>query len=248
MQYMALLAGDESEFPEPGSDGMNALLAEYGAFGESAAEAIAAGDALAPTATAATIRTGDGGPLVTDGPFAEVTEAVGGFYVLEAETLDDAIDLARRIPAARDGWVAVRPLAGWWDHGAAADEAAAAAGDDTTGQDRFLALTYGKEGQAAVHGTPEWDEIAAAHWRFVEDNRPAVLAGGALHPVDTTTTVRVADGEVLVTDGPFTEAAEITGGFYVLRAADRDAAVRLASAIPTGPGGAVEVRPIRVFG
>ena len=72
----------------------------------------------------------------------------------------------------------------------------------------------------------------------------AVLAGGALHPIATATTVRVRDGEVLVTDGPFSESAEVVGGFYVLAAADLDAAVALAALIPVDPGGESSCGPM----
>jgi hypothetical protein len=113
--------------------------------------------------------------------------------------------------------------------------------------DHYLAVVYGKESEADVPGTTAWDEGAAAHGRFAEAAGTSVVAGGALHPLDSTTTVRVRDGEMLVTDGPFTEAAEVVGGFYVLAASSRARAIELARAIPVGPGNAVEVRPIRVF-
>ena len=71
---------------------------------------------------------------------------------------------------------------------------------------------------------------------------------GALHPIDTTTTVRVRDGELLVTDGPFSESAEVVGGLYVLAAPDVDAAVAVAAQIPVNPGGAVEVHPVADMG
>jgi hypothetical protein len=74
-----------------------------------------------------------------------------------------------------------------------------------------------------------------------------VQAGAALHPIDTTTTVRVREGELLVSDGPFSEIAEIVGGFYVLTAPTADAAVDLAKRLPVNPGGAVELRPVIEF-
>jgi hypothetical protein len=164
-----------------------------------------------------------------------VAEAVGGFYVFEAETLDDAIELARQVPATQIGWAVLRPMVEWWD---STDSGVAG---DLTG-DRYMALMYGKETPGDTPDTAEWDAGAAEHDRFIRKAAGAVLAGGALHPLHTSTTVRVADGEVLVTDGPYTEVAEVTGGFYVLRAGSRDEAVRVASAIPSS--GPIEVRPI----
>jgi hypothetical protein len=239
MRYLALLGGDEGKFPDAGTPEREAVHAGYARFGELAAQAILGGEALQPAATSTTVRHGDGAePLVTTGPFAETTEALGGFYVLDATTLDDAIELAREIPAAHSGWVALRPMAMWQ---------AAAAGDPPTGA-RYLALMYGKESEADVPETPAWDESAAEHGRFIEGAGSAVLAGGAVHPIDTTTTVRVRDGELLVTDGPFSETAEVVGGFYMLAAPSDARAVELAAAIPVNPGGAVEVRPVLELG
>ena len=237
MHYLALLGGDESADPEPGTPSFDEMMAGYARFGELAAHAIRGGEALQPTATAATVRHGDGSPLVTGGPYAETAEAIGGFYVLEVDTLDDAIELAREIPAAGTGWVGLRPVVEWF----------AATDTEVTGE-RFLAVIYGKESPGDQPDTPEWEAGAAEHNRFVQEAGAAVLAGCAVHPVDTTTTVRVRDGEVLVSDGPYAESAEVTGGFYIVQAGSRDGAVALAQQVPVAPGGAVEVRPIWEFG
>ena len=107
---------------------------------------------------------------------------------------------------------------------------------------------YGKESPADVPETPEWDAGAVEHGRFVEGAGDRVVSGAALHPVDTTTTVRVRGDELLVTDGPFCESAEVVGGLYTLRAPSKEAAIELAAAIPVSPGGAVEVRPVMDVG
>jgi hypothetical protein len=74
---------------------------------------------------------------------------------------------------------------------------------------------------------------------------PGVVGGAQLHPVDTATTVRVQDGRTLTTDGPFVEAKEALGGYFLYEADDIDAAIELASRIPAARmGGAVEVRPV----
>jgi hypothetical protein len=69
-----------------------------------------AGEALEPTNTATTVRVRDGRALVTDGPFAETKEFLGGFYLLECQDLDEAIDLAKRIPAVERGSIEIRPI------------------------------------------------------------------------------------------------------------------------------------------
>lgn len=242
MRYLVTLYGDESTGPEPGTPEFDAELAAYMRFGETAGPAIVAGEALEPSLQAATVRAGDGGPLVTDGPFIETVEVIGGFYVLEADTLDDVLDLARQIPAALDGAVEVRPLVGWWDYNA---EPTAEVGAGTA---RYVAFIYGKETAADVPDTPEWEAGAANHQRFVEKARTDLRAGGALHPVATATTVRVRDGEVLVTDGPYAESAEVIGGLYCSNPVSRDRANELAAQIPVNPGGAIELRPIMELG
>jgi hypothetical protein len=85
-------------------------MKEHTEFGESNGEVLRGGDALQPTTTATSIRSdGDGGFTVTDGPFAETKEALGGYYVIEADDLDGAIVVAKQVPA-RFGGVEVRPV------------------------------------------------------------------------------------------------------------------------------------------
>jgi hypothetical protein len=74
---------------------------------------------------------------------------------------------------------------------------------------------------------------------------PRVVDGARLKPVETATTVRVADGEALITDGPFADTKEVFGGFYLLEADDLDGALEIAARIPAARlGGSVEVRPM----
>jgi len=92
-------------------------------------------------------------------------------------------------------------------------------------------------------GEAEQKEISAEYLAITES--PGVVGGGQLRPADTATTVRVEDGRTLTTDGPFIEAKEALGGYYVYEAADLDAAIALAARIPAARmGGAIEVRPI----
>jgi hypothetical protein len=87
-------------------------MAAYNAFGEyvRSKDAFLGGEALEPTATATTVRVRDGQTLTTDGPFAETKEALGGYYLVEATDLDEAIDFAARIPGAQNGSIEVRPI------------------------------------------------------------------------------------------------------------------------------------------
>jgi hypothetical protein len=104
-QYLVLIYEDESKYAEGGEKVWNEVGALHGEFGQANEKAIAGGNALQPTATATTIR----GGVVTDGPFAETKEALGGYYLIEAADLDEAISVAKQVPA-KFGGVELRPI------------------------------------------------------------------------------------------------------------------------------------------
>lgn len=107
MEYLLLIYESEKRFAKGYPD---AEMKEYGALGKEFAKAIKGGHALQPTTTATTVRVRDGKRLTTDGPFAETKDQLGGYYLVEAKDLDEAIGMAARIPAARYGSIEVRPL------------------------------------------------------------------------------------------------------------------------------------------
>jgi hypothetical protein len=125
MQYALLIYEDESFWQSTPPEKMAEIMAGYQAFGEEAGERIKGGEALQPTATATSVRVRDGERLLTDGPFAETREQLGGFYVVEAGSLDEAIALAAKIPGAATGCVEVRPVMVFDESGAAADTSTA---------------------------------------------------------------------------------------------------------------------------
>ncbi len=107
MKYLLLIYENEKRF----ADGYDPKeLEEYRAVGAEHASIIKGGHALQPTSTATTVRVRDGKRLTTDGPFAETREQLGGFYLLDAEDLDQAIAMAAKIPAARYGSIELRPI------------------------------------------------------------------------------------------------------------------------------------------
>jgi hypothetical protein len=112
MQYLLLIYESEAGRGDVKPEEMDAIIAEYGAFTASikASGNHLGGEALAPVSTATTVRVRDGKPTMTDGPFAETKEQLGGYYLVEAKDLDEALAIAARIPAARSGSVEVRPL------------------------------------------------------------------------------------------------------------------------------------------
>jgi hypothetical protein len=109
VKYALLSYSRDAEWESLSEDDRNAIYGQYAAVSQS--PGIAGGEQLAPADTATTVRVADGSTLTTDGPFAETKEALGGFFLLDADNLDDAIAMAARIPAARmGGAVEVRPL------------------------------------------------------------------------------------------------------------------------------------------
>ena len=112
MQYMLLIYGDEQSRLALTDDERGKMMAAYGEFTESIRESgqLLAGDALHPATTATSVRVRDGETIVTDGPFAETKEQLGGYYLVEAKDADEAIALAARIPGATYGAIEVRPV------------------------------------------------------------------------------------------------------------------------------------------
>ena len=113
MQYMLLIHDDPSAWAGMSEDEANAVMGEYFAYSTAIREEgiFVAGDALKGREEARTVSVRDGQRLVKDGPFAETKELVGGYYLVDCATLDQAIDAAARIPSARFGAVEVRPVA-----------------------------------------------------------------------------------------------------------------------------------------
>ena len=108
MKVIALIYGEEQRWESASEEERTAMYARYQAFAETADGKILDGAELAPTRTATTVRVRDGETVVTDGPYAETKEQLGGFYLLEVDSLDEAAELAARIPGAATGAVEIR--------------------------------------------------------------------------------------------------------------------------------------------
>jgi len=151
MQYFALLIGKERELtPDEGA----AEMAAYQGFHAKVAQAIRGGDALLPAATAVRITGGPDAPTITDGPFAEGAEVAGGYYVFEAENLDEALTFARDIPAAKRGAVEVWPL------GTPELQPQPLQGTN------WIALLLEPPERANTPGSPEWEAMVIKHQEF----------------------------------------------------------------------------------
>ena len=112
MKYLCLIYDDESRFATMSKEDGEAMMGEYFAFTEGIRKSghYLAGEALKPVQTATSVRVRNGRTTTTDGPFAETKEQLGGFYMVDARDLNEAIQIASRIPSARTGTIEVRPV------------------------------------------------------------------------------------------------------------------------------------------
>jgi hypothetical protein len=109
MQYLLLIYSAESEDAQQSAE---QLMADYGAFTQGIVQsgAFKSADRLRPVSAATTVRVRDGKTLTTDGPFAETREQLGGYYLIEAKDLDQAVGIAAKVPTAKYGSIEVRPI------------------------------------------------------------------------------------------------------------------------------------------
>jgi hypothetical protein len=241
MRYMMLIYGTENCWTD---DERRDCMVESLAFsGELAARGkFVDASPLQSVTTAATVRVRGGQTLVTEGPFAETTEQLGGYYVLDLADLDEAIAAASRLPPVSKGTVEIRPLFPL-DGLPPGRPVSAADGSPLT---PYLLLCYDDEAAWKAAG-PEalraaMDEAVGNCRRQAEAGR--YLSASPLHPAATATCVRVRDGKRSITDGPFAETNEVLGGYILILAESRDEAVRVAAQHPGARVGSVEIRPV----
>ena len=112
MKYLCLIYDEETRWDRMGKEEAGKMYGEYRTYTEGITHSghYLGGNPLQPTRTATTVRVRNGTVSTTDGPFAETKEQLGGYYLIEARDLDDAIAVASKIPAARNGSIEVRPI------------------------------------------------------------------------------------------------------------------------------------------
>jgi hypothetical protein len=112
MNYLLMIYNNEAESAAMNEDARKKMMAEYTEFTKSIVQSghFKAGDRLRPVSTASTVRVRDGKAAIADGPFAETREQLGGYYLIDAKSLDEATAIAERIPGAKYGSIEVRPI------------------------------------------------------------------------------------------------------------------------------------------
>ena len=235
MEYLLLYAtGTDPQPYDPAADNIAEWVDDLVTRGVSEF-----GERLRPGEDATTVRVRDGRTLVTEGPFTEAKEWVGGFDIIDCADLDEAIDIASKHPAARTGTVEVRPFVGSRD-----GKRVVPAGiyDRPTLGQRYLVLVCAD--RPAPEGV-ECDDPQA--WVDEMDGRGVRLFGQVLRPPADATSVRTRGSQVIVTDGPFAEGKEWIAGIDVIETADLAEAVRVTAAHPMAATGLMVLTPMWPF-
>ena len=243
MRYLLTLYADESLNEASTPEELKSMMDEYTALSREwlGKGVMLSGEGLDPSSTATTVRVRGGERLITDGPFAESKEQLGGYYVVDCGSLDEAIELAARIPVTRRGSVEVRPVMNYEAMGAEAPT-----WRSESHAKKYVLTLWGDE-SAWETWSPEQLQENMSLWADYDREATAagvLLGGEGLEPSKTAKTVRVRDDERIVSDGPFAETKEQLGGFYLLDCKDLDQAIEWAAKVPMPDDEPVEIRPV----
>jgi hypothetical protein len=227
MQYLMLVCSDGVATPEIAATMQEHTPAWVEEMDSSGARLL--GNGLLGPDAAKCVRVRDGQTLVSDGPFAETKEFIAGFDIIEAENLDEAIQIAAKHPVSWYFAIELRPFT------PGLEVPKQWAYEDL----RYLLMMFDGDGDApeveaeVVDTRDDWRAQAGA----------TLVAGHGLEHRDNATTVRVRDGQVLLTDGPFAETKEFLAGIAVLNTPSEQEAIELAAKFPLARFHTVEVRP-----
>jgi hypothetical protein len=242
MHYVLMIHTAESRFATLSKEQSATVMQDYGQFTKSLFDSGKAGDcaALEPSSTATHVQMRDGKRIVKDGPFAETREQLGGYYVVDAASEEEALAWAAKIPGAAFGTIEVRPVPPSDAKGAPPPKPAA------KGQKEYLLLIYEAEARWAKLSEAEAQAEFGRYMAFSESIIATghFLAGEQLDTVKKAKCVSVDGGKRIVRDGPFAETREQLGGYYRVFARDLDAALAMAVRIPAAASGTIEVRPV----
>jgi hypothetical protein len=245
MKYVCLGYSDEKKWEAMPASERDALIEECLAFDEvlrKDGHSVGGGEALQGSRTARTLRRKGDTLLVTDGPYAETREQLGGFGVFEARDMDHAVASWSKHPSLRVGdSLELRPV------DEELSERCQAAAPDTPAEGRkFICLGYGDERNWNALSPGERDATLAACIAYGDELRQhgGWVGGAALQSVQTAKTLRPRGRAVVVTDGPYAETKEQLGGVATLTFRDMDHAVEAWSRHPClRIGDSLEIRP-----
>lgn len=243
MKYMLLIYGAEDGWTE---EERNACMLESMAICDQL-EAEGKWIDSAPlhsVTTATTVRVRDGKRTVTDGPFAETTEQLGGYYLIDVDELDEAIAIASSLPPAAKGTVEIRPLLPIPEPMRLPEvdpKHMPATGSE--GGTNYLVLLYAAEGAwpPDEHAVALAESVDVCHQLH---SAGQYLSAAPLQPPATATCVRVRNGKPMSYEGPFPETKEQLGGYFLIHVENLDEAIKIAARIPGTRRGTAEIRPL----
>jgi hypothetical protein len=204
-----------------------------------------AGEPLQSAATAKTLRRKDGHLIVTDGPYAETKEQLGGFGMLQAADINEAVQLMSKHPGVKYGPFEIRPV----DQSTTEQCAPVmATTDKPTGGQKFVCLGCFDEktwGELTPNGQEKLKQECMAYADVLTERGGTAIAGAALEGVKSAKTLRLQAGKVSVTDGPFAETKEQIGGVAIYRFRDMEQAIEAWKDHPCLKfGDTLELRPV----
>ncbi|TWU40130.1 YCII-related domain protein [Novipirellula aureliae] len=202
---------------------------------------------LRSVTTATSVRVRDGKRQITDGPFAETTEQLGGYYIIDVGDRDEAVEIASRLPPAKKGTVEIRPLFPLPSSLSLPEtgESNRVPSDRETPRN-YILLMYAEDGAwpPEEHALALAESVEVCHQLHANGQ---FLSASPLQPPATATCVRVRNGSRAVVDGPFPETKEQLGGYFLIRVANLDEAIEIATRIPGSRRGTAEIRPIETL-
>lgn len=243
MKYMLLIYGAEDGWTE--NEREECMLESMGICDELDAEGKwIASSPLHSVTTATCVRVRNGQRQVTDGPFAETTEQLGGYYIIDVADHNEALAIASRLPPAKKGTVEVRPLLSLPDSLSLPEGKTYHPTATHAEQPRdYMLLMYAEEGAwpCEDHAPALAESVELCHQLHAVGQ---YLAAAPLQPPTTAKCVRVRQGNRVVVDGPFPETKEQLGGYFLIRVANLDEAIAIAARLPGARRGTAEIRPL----
>lgn len=236
MKYMLMLHGDDQAYRNRSPEETGSVLERHRAVSAELRRAgkYVAGERLRYREEAVTIRAREGEAVVLDGPFAEAREVLGGFYLIDADSKDEAIRWARKLPLDEHGAIEIRPA-----------RTGAQWRGPVQGKQRYMVMLVASEETLAAQTRETIFESIDRHYelslelaaqgRFVGSRS---LGGGG-----EASTLRCRDGKPVVSDGPFAETKELVVGYFVVACDSREQAALVGRELLFGLD-AVEVRPV----
>lgn len=242
MKYMLLIYSAEDAWTE---DQRKACMLRSMAIGDELDRQgkFVASSPLYSVSSATCVRVRNGRRQITDGPFAETTEQLGGYYILDVADLDEAIEVAAQLPPAQKGCVEIRPLRTLPEPLALPEAPAKTQADDGQPSITYLLLMYEEEGVWQPH---EFGQALAQSVQLCHQlkSKGQYLSAAPLQPSHTATCVQIKAGKRIITDGPFSETKEQLGGYFLIKVTDLDEAIAIAADLPGTQRGTTEIRPL----